>query len=62
MRKISREGNGDMFKTILILITCIIVIFLGTIFIQSTLYAPTEINYEYEGIYFDNDNPELAES
>lgn len=51
-----------MFKTIMILITCIMVIFFGTIFIQSTVYAPTEINYEYEGIYFDNDNPELAES
>jgi hypothetical protein len=38
------------------------VIFFGTIFIQSTVYAPTEINYEYEGIYFDNDNPELVES
>lgn len=51
-----------MFKTILILITCIMVILFGTIFIQSTVYAPTEINYEYEGIYFDNDNPEFAES
>jgi hypothetical protein len=51
-----------MLKTIIILITCIMVVFFGTIFIQSTVYAPTEINYEYEGIYFDNDNPELAES
>ncbi len=50
-----------MLKTIIILITCILVLFFGTIFIQSTVYAPTEINYEYEGIYFDNDNPELAE-
>lgn len=56
------EGNGDMLKTIIILITCILFIFIGTIFIQSTIYAPTEINYEYEGIYFDNDNPELSES
>lgn len=51
-----------MIKTIIILITCILVLFFGTIFIQSTVYASTEINYEYEGIYFDNDNPELAES
>ncbi|MEL7650072.1 MAG: hypothetical protein AAGU76_18470 [Sedimentibacter sp.] len=51
-----------MFKSIIILITCIMVIFFGAIFIQSTIYAPTEVNYEYEGIYYDNDNSELAES
>lgn len=51
-----------MFKSILILITCAIVIFFGTIFIQSTVYAPTEINMTYEGFYFDFDNAELKQN
>lgn len=51
-----------MLKSILILITCAVVIFFGTIFIQSTVYAPTEINMTYEGFYFDFDNAELKQN
>jgi hypothetical protein len=51
-----------MFKSILILITCAVVLIFGTIFIQETVYAPKEINVIYEGIYFDFDDVEFNKS
>jgi hypothetical protein len=41
---------------------CAVVLVIGTIFIQETVYAPKEINMTYEGIYFDFDDVELNKS
>lgn len=59
-----KNGRAEMrgiIKAIFILIACMTVVIMLPIVIQNTIYAPAEVNREFDGVYFNFDNEEFVE-